>query len=83
MSLSAGANLQLGETVEGEERGNLLGYSHCDQNGCYVSRLLTDEAKEEVLAVDTGTITFTTLQGQAVDVPFSPNGFSDALGALR
>lgn len=80
VSLAAGVNLQLGEEGdEEEENANRMGYSHCDQNACYVNILLTDEAKEDITAVDAGTITFTTLQGQAIDVPFSSKGFDDAL----
>ena len=80
VSLAAGVKFQLGE---GEENASVLGYSHCDQNGCYANLLLSDEATEQIAAVGSGFVSFMTLQGQPVDVPFSPNGFSGALESLR
>jgi len=80
VSLATGVNFQLGE---GDENTSVLGYSHCDQNGCYASLLLSDEAVEQITAVGSGFVSFMTLQGQPVNVPFSPNGFSGALESLR
>ena len=80
VSLAAGVKFQLGE---GDESASVLGYSHCDQNGCYANLLLSDEATEQIAAVGSGFVSFMTLQGQPVDVPFSPNGFSGALESLR
>lgn len=80
VALSSGVKLQLGDA---DDNANIMGYSHCDQNGCYVNQLLANEAIQRITAVESGSVTFTTLQGEAVDVPFSPQGFLQALAALR
>ena len=80
VALADGIKLELGE---GEENANVMGYTHCDPGGCYVNQLLADEAIQRITAAESGSVTFTTLQGEAIQVPFSPLGFTAALASLR
>lgn len=80
VGLHGGVKFQLGDA---DENINVMGYSHCIQSGCYVNQLLTDEAIQRITDVESGSVTFVTLLGKAVDVPFSPQGFVEAFAALR
>ena len=80
VALADGVKMQLGDVAE---NANIMGYSHCTQGGCYVNQLLSDEAIQRIIAVDSGSVTFATLSGEAVDVPFSPLGFAEALAAMQ
>jgi invasion protein IalB len=80
VALADGVKMQLGEVAE---NANMMGYSHCTQGGCYVNQLLSDEAVQRITAAKSGGVTFVTLSGEAIDVPFSPLGFAEALAAMR
>ena len=80
VGLQGGVKFQLGDA---DENTNVMGYSHCIQDGCYVNQLLSDEAIQRITDVESGSVTFVTLLGEAIDVPFSPQGFVEALAALR
>ena len=80
VALPEGVKLQLGEA---DENANVLSFSHCEPGGCYVNQLLAEEAIQRITAVESGSVTFATIQGEAIEVPFSPQGFAEALAALR
>ncbi|MBT5559802.1 MAG: hypothetical protein HOJ88_07900 [Proteobacteria bacterium] len=80
VALADGVKMQLGDAADNV---NIMGYSHCTQGGCYVNQLLGDEAIQRIAAVESGSVTFATLSGETVDVPFSPLGFVEALAAMR
>ena len=79
-----GTRLPYGVTIKYSEEGiHLIPFSHCDQSGCFANQALTEDIIASFEATTDGQIGFQSVQQQTIDVPFSAEGFADALASLR
>ncbi len=59
------------------------GFRTCMPNGCIVRAPLTDDITSALTAAETAVVTLFDLNGTAVDINISTNGFSDALANMN
>ena len=79
-----GLALRAGITLQLDNRGPArLDVQTCDQGGCYVGTLLSDDFLAGMLSAKTLTVKMQAVGGQNIAVPMPLTGFKDAYSAIR